>query len=47
MELQLLYQDNEKTTLLFLSEEDALIVIKLSGAVENDSYKAVLRSYTI
>jgi hypothetical protein len=42
MNLQLLYQNNDKTTSLFLSEEDALIVIKLSGEVEHESYKAAL-----
>jgi hypothetical protein len=42
MELQLLYQNNENTTSLFFSEEDALIVIRLSGAVEHESYKATL-----
>jgi uncharacterized protein YihD (DUF1040 family) len=40
MNLQLLFENNEKTISLFLSEEDALIIIRLSGAVEHESYKA-------
>jgi hypothetical protein len=41
MNLQLLFQNSEKTTSLFLSEEDALILIKLSGAIEHESYKQI------
>lgn len=42
MDLQLLYENDERNTSLFISEEDALIVVRFSGAVEHESYKAVL-----
>lgn len=42
MILQLLFENDERTTSLFLSEEDAIIVIKLKGAIEHESYKAAL-----
>lgn len=42
MDLQLLFENDEKTTALFIAEEEALLTVRFSGAVEHESYKAIL-----
>jgi cephalosporin hydroxylase len=42
MQLQLLFENDEKTTALFIAEEEALLVVRFSGAVEHETYKAAL-----
>ncbi len=41
MNLQLLYQNNAMTTSISLCEDEALIIVELSGAVEHEDYKEV------